>query len=146
VLPIDALATDRNLGPLKGKVTGTHRGRNFLVRSFTDIGAGLATFAGQNTSGALSEDDLLRARLAQNVGNAGDQEIMQLRLTEHPIVTIPAGTDVYVVFEKSGNKPRGGNATDAGRSTQLSLNELRQWMEAERETNQAQIADRASNP
>jgi hypothetical protein len=147
VLPIDALATDRNLGPLRGKVTGTHRGRNFLVRSFTDIGPGLAMFAGQNnTSGAFSEDDLLRAQLAQNVGNAGDQEIMQLRLTEHPIVTIPAGTDIYVVFEKTSNKPPSGGATESGRPTQQSLNELRELLQLQREMNQTQITDRASNP
>jgi hypothetical protein len=147
VLPIDALATDRNLGPLKGKVTGTHRGRNFLVRSFTDIGPGLAMFAGQNnTSGAFSEDDLLRAQLAQNVGNAGDQEIMQLRLTEHPIVTIPAGTDVYVVFEKTSNKAPSGSATESGRPAQQSLNQLRELLELQREMNQTQITDRASSP
>lgn len=147
VLPIDALATDRNLGPLKGKVTGIHRGRNFLVRSFTDIGSGLAMFAGQNnTSGAFSEDDLLRARLAQNVGNAGDQEIMQLRLTEHPIVTIPAGTDIYVVFEKTSNKRSSGSATEPARPSQQSLNELRALLELQRETNQSHSAESASNP
>jgi Bacterial conjugation TrbI-like protein len=147
VLPIDALATDRNLGPLKGKVTGTHRGRNFLVRSFTDIGPGLAMFAGQNnTSGAFSEDDLLRARLAQNVGNAGDQEITQLRLTEHPIVTIPAGTDIYVVFEKTSNKRSNGSAIEPARPTQQSLNELRELLELQRETNQSHSAESASNP
>ena len=146
-MPIDALATDRNLGPLKGKVTGTHRGRNFLVRSFTDIGPGLAMFAGQNnTSGAFSEDDLLRAQLAQNVGNAGDQEIMQLRLTEHAIVTIPAGTDIYVVFEKTSNKPPSGSATEPARPTQQSLNQLRQLLDLQRQMNQTQNADRASNP
>jgi hypothetical protein len=147
VLPIDALATDRNLGPLKGKVTGTHRGRNFLVRSFTDIGPGLAMFAGQNnTSGAFSEDDVLRAQLAQNVGNAGDQEIMQLRLTEHPIVTLPAGTDIFVVFEKTDNKPPSGSATEAVRPAQQSLNELRQLLEVQRGLYQTQITDRPSNP
>jgi hypothetical protein len=146
-LPIDALATDRNLGPLKGKVTGTHRGRNFLVRSFTDIGPGLAMFAGQNnTSGAFSEDDLLRAQLAQNVGNAGDQEIMQLRLTEHAIVTIPAGTDIYVVFEKTSNKRSSGSATEPARPAQQSLNELRELLELQRETNQSHSAESASNP
>jgi hypothetical protein len=147
VLPIDALATDRNLGPLKGKVTGTHRGRNFLVRSLTDIGPGLAMFAGQNnTSGAFSEDDLLRAQLAQNVGNAGDQEIMQLRLTEHPIVTISAGTDIYVVFEKTSNKRSSGSATEPARPTQQSLNELRELLELQRETNQSHSAESTSNP
>jgi hypothetical protein len=139
VVPIDAVATNRNLGPIKGKVTGTHTGRNFLVRSFTDIGSGLAMFAGQNnTSGAISENDLLRAQLAQNVGNAGDQQIMQLMLTEHPIVTVPAGTDIFVVFEKTDSKPANNNAAAASpRYSQQNLNELRELFEIQREMNQS---------
>jgi hypothetical protein len=112
-------------------VSGTHSGRNFLVRSFTDIGSGLAMFAGQNnTSGAISENDLLRAQLAQNVGNAGNQEIMQLMMTEHPIVTVSAGTDIFVVFEKTEEKL--STSAPAARP-----NELRQLLQLERELNQS---------
>lgn len=103
-LPIDALGTNTQFGPLKGKVTGTHKGRNFLVRSLTDVGSGLALFAGNNTGGAISESDLLRTELAQNVGRAGDQEIMELNMTEHPIVTVDGGTSIFVVFEKMPGK------------------------------------------
>lgn len=139
-VPIDAVATNRNLGPIKGKVSGTHTGRNFLVRSFTDIGSGLAMFAGQsNTSGAISENDLLRSQLAQNVGNAGDQQIMQLMLTEHAVVTVPAGTDIFVVFEKTDSKPAsGGKTATSGIPSQPSMNELRQLLELQREFHQPQ--------
>jgi hypothetical protein len=139
VVPIDAIATNRDLGPIKGKVTGTHTGRNFLVRSFTDIGSGLAMFAGQNnTSGAISENDVLREQLAANVGNAGDQQIMQLMLTEHPIVTVPAGTDIFVVFEKTDSKPASNNAAaPSSRYSPQNLNELRELLEIQREMNQS---------
>lgn len=128
-VPIDAVATTRDLGPLKGKVTGTHTGRNFLVRTFADIGSGLAMFAGQNnTSGAISEDDLFRAQIAENAGSAGDQEMMQLMLTEHPIVTVAAHTQIFVVFEKDDSSATGASRTTSDR---LSLAQLRQLLKLE---------------
>jgi hypothetical protein len=138
LIPIDAVATDRNLGPLKGKVTGTHTGRTLLVRSFANIGSGLAMFAGQNNAnGAISEDDLLRAQLAQNIGNAGDQQIMHLNMTEHPIVTLPAQTDVFLVFEKVESKASGSSVpATAPRYTQQNLNELQELLQIQREMNE----------
>ena len=99
---IDALATDTNLGPLRGKVTGTGRGKNFAVRAATGIGQMSAMLVGQNNlNGAISEADLMRMQLAENVGRAGDEEINRMMLMEHPIVTLPAGLPIYVVFEKA---------------------------------------------
>lgn len=147
VVPIDAVATNRDLSPLKGKVTGTHTGRTLFVRSFANIGSGLAMFAGQNNAGgAVSEDDLLRAQLAQNIGNAGDQQIMQLMLTEHPIVTVPAGTDIFVVFEKTNDKPPSAIPAASSRGSQLNLNELRELLEIQREMNQSNAANPTENP
>jgi len=101
-IPIDALATDTNLGPLLGKVTGTGRGKNFAVRAATGIGQMSAMLVGQpNLNGAISEADLMRMQLAENVGRAGDEEINRMTLMEHPIVTLPAGLPIYVVFEKA---------------------------------------------
>ncbi len=146
VIPVEALATNLNLGPLKGKVSGTHTGRKFLARSFSDIGSGLALFAGQNnTSGAISEDDILRMELAQNAGNAGDQEIMQLAMSEHPIVTVPARTNIFVVFEKAENKTTGGARTSP-RPTQQNLDQLRELLELQREMNQNQAGNGTANP
>ena len=99
---IDALATDTNLGPLRGKVTGMGRGKNFAVRAATGIGQMSAMLVGQNNlNGAISEADLMRMQLAENVGRAGDEEINRMMLMEHPIVTLPAGLPIYVVFEKA---------------------------------------------
>lgn len=119
VLPIDALATDRNLGPLKGTVTGTHTGRSFLVRSSTGLASAAAMIVGQNNSGgAISEDDLLRADVAQNIGRAGDQQVMQMMLAEHPIVTLSAGTDIYIIFEKAGEPTANGKTSNTARASQ----------------------------
>jgi len=99
---IDAIATDTSLGPLKGKVTGTHQGRNIAVRSLTGIGSVAAMALGQsNANGAFSEADMIRMQTASNIGRAGDEEVMRLNMTEHPIVTLPAGLRIYVVFEKA---------------------------------------------
>ncbi len=138
VVPIDAVATTRNLGPLKGKVTGTHTGRSFLVRSVTGIGSATAMLVGQNnTGGSISEDDLLRADLAENIGRAGDQQVMQLMMAEHPIVTLPAGADVFLVFEKAESKSISTTvAATPSRLSQQNLNELRELLQIQREINQ----------
>ena len=54
-----------------------------------------------NSNGAFSEADMIRMQTASNIGRAGDEEVMRLNMTEHPIVTLPAGLRVYVVFEKA---------------------------------------------
>jgi hypothetical protein len=60
-----------------------------------------AMLVGQgNLNGPVSEADLMRMQLAENVGRAGDQEINRQVLMEHPIVSLPAGLRIYVVFEK----------------------------------------------
>jgi hypothetical protein len=148
VVPIDAIATNRNLGPLKGKVTGTHAGRSFLVRSVTGIGSAAAMLVGQNnTGGSISEEDLLRADVAENMGRAGDQQVLQLMMAEHPIVTLPAGADVFLVFEKTEN--RSVSTTVAASSSHLSqqnLNELRELLQLQREVNQNSTMTPNSSP
>ena len=54
-----------------------------------------------SANSAFSEDDLLRLRLADNIGNAGDQQIMQLMTMQHIVVSVDAGTEIYVIFEKA---------------------------------------------
>ena len=54
-----------------------------------------------NANSAFSENDLMRMQVANNIGNAGDQQIMQMLTMEHIVVSVSAGTEVYVVIEKS---------------------------------------------
>ena len=105
---IDAVGTGLDLGPIKGNVDGKNTGKNFLVRAVSGIGSVLAEVAGNNTSGAFSEDDMLRERLAENVGTAGDSEVMNLNANSRVVVSVPADTKIYIVFTKHANKPPPG--------------------------------------
>ena len=64
------------------------------------MGSVLAEIAGNNSSAAFSEDDMLRERLAENIGTAGDSEVMNLNANSRIVVTVPADTKIYVVFTK----------------------------------------------
>ena len=97
---IDAIGTSLELGPIKGEVTGKNTGKNFLVRGAAGVGSLLATVAGNKTSAAFSEGDVLRERVAQNIGTAGDSEITNLNAKSRVVVSVPADTKIYVVFTK----------------------------------------------
>jgi len=101
-VPIDAVGANMNLQAIKGQVTGRQRGKSMLVRSLSGIGETAAMMVGApNANSAFSEDDLLRMQVANNIGNAGDEQIMRILTLEHIVVSVPAGTEVYIVFEKS---------------------------------------------
>ena len=97
---IDAVGKGLDLGPIKGVVTGKNTGKNLFVRSISGIGSVLAEVAGNNSSGAFSEEDLLRERLAENIGTAGDSELMTLNANSRIVVSVPADTKIYIVFNK----------------------------------------------
>jgi hypothetical protein len=82
---IDATAMDLKFGPLKGDVSGRNRGKNFLVRSVTGVGTVAAYIVGgQGTTGfngPISESSLLRERLADNIGMAGQDQITRWQRT-----------------------------------------------------------------
>jgi hypothetical protein len=97
---IEAVGKSLDMGPIKGKVYGTNTGKNLLVRSVSGIGSTLAMVFGNNTSASFSEDDLIRERLAENIGTAGDSEIMNMALNSREYVSVPAETRIYIVFTK----------------------------------------------
>jgi hypothetical protein len=97
---IDAIGIGLNLGPIKGDVYGKNTGKNFLVRAASGMGSVLAEIAGNNSSAAFSEDDMLRERLAENIGTAGDSEVMNLNANSRVVVSVPAGREIYIVFTK----------------------------------------------
>jgi hypothetical protein len=102
---IDAIGTGLDLVPIKGNVYGKNTGKNFLVRAASGIGSVLAEVAGSNSSAAFSEDDMLRERLAENIGTAGDSEVMNLNANSRVVVSVPADTKIYVVFTKHEQSP-----------------------------------------
>ena len=101
-VPIDAVGADMNLQAIKGQVTGRQRGKSMFVRSLSGIGETAAMMVGApSANSAFSENDLLRMQVANNIGNAGDEQIMRMLTMEHIVVSVSAGTEIYVVFEKS---------------------------------------------
>jgi type IV secretory pathway VirB10-like protein len=103
-IAINAVGLDQRMGPLKGAVTGRNRGKQFGLAALSGLGSTAAMFVGNNANGALSEADLIRAQAAQNVGQAADSQIQQLGVTEHLIITVPAGTQVQVTFVSPAKK------------------------------------------
>jgi type IV secretory pathway VirB10-like protein len=145
---IDATSMDLKFGPIKGIVSGRNRGKNFLVRSVTGIGTVAAyVVGGQGTTGfngPISENSLLRERLADNIGMAGQDEINTFSANQNIVVTVPGNTRFYVVVEKGTSEVAGKQVprpTDAG-SGNLSagkaptLEELRQLIQLRSELNQ----------
>jgi len=136
---LEAAATDLQLRPLRGKVEGKHTGKNVLVRSFAGVGEVAATLVGRGSlNQPLSEGDLLRERVANNIGQAGDQTVANLALTERIVVSVPADTEIYVILQKtakeSGQSSRPTVPSQSG--NQYNIDELRELMQLQRELNQ----------
>jgi hypothetical protein len=149
VQKIDATAMDLKFGPLKGDVSGRNRGRNFLVHSVTGLGT-VATYVvgGQGTTGfngPISENSLLRERLASNIGVAGQEEINTLSANQTIVVTVPGNTRFYIVVEKGsseqsvrkpGVRPIDTNNVSSSGGKVPTLEELRELMQLKDELNQ----------
>ncbi len=139
---IDAAATDLQLRPLRGKVQGKNTGKNILVRSLAGVGEAMATLAGQGSlNQPLNEEELLRGRVVSNIGQASDQEVERLAVTERIVVSLSAGTEIYVVLEKQTKEP--GSAVRSPRpalSNSSTAEQLRQLLELQRELNQGASA------
>jgi hypothetical protein len=96
---IGAVGKGLDLGPIRGTVTGKNTGKNFLVRTASGISSVAAMLVGNNTSSSFSEDDLLRERVAQNIGNTGDSELLSLNANSRVVVSVPADTKIYRLHE-----------------------------------------------
>lgn len=141
VVPIEAAATDLDLRPLKGKVEGKNTGKNVLVRSLSGIGQAGAMLVGQGSlNQPLSESDLMRERVGSNIGEAGDEEVSRLAVTQHIVVTISADTPIYVVLEQT---PRSNAASaksglnNTQPDNQANVEELRKLLQLQQELSQS---------
>jgi hypothetical protein len=140
VVPIEAAATGLDLRPLKGKVEGKNTGKNVLVRSLSGIGQAGSMLAGQGSlNQPLSESDLMRERVSNNVGEAGDEEVSRLAITQHIVVTISADTPIYVVLEqtpKTNQLSQQPISRSAPTSNSANVEQLRQLLQLQQELNQ----------
>ena len=145
VVPIEAAATGLDLRPLKGKVEGKNTGKNVLVRSLSGIGQAGSMLVGQGSlNQPLSESDLMRERVSNNVGEAGDEEVSRLAITQHIVVTISADTPIYVVLEQTP-KTSQTSLQPSGRgvptSNSSNVEQLRQLLQLQQELNQSSASN-----
>ena len=100
-LPISAIGATTSLQAIKGQVTGKNAGRSLAVRSLAGLGEAGAMLVGQGSvNSAVSESDLIRQRAAENIGSGADAQVMSLMTTQHVVVSVPAGTEIYLIFTK----------------------------------------------
>jgi hypothetical protein len=99
-VPISAVAVDTNLRSLKGQVTGSSRGKAMFVATLSGIGQTTAMMLGNNASAALSGQDMMRAQVSQNMGNTADTQIAKMISNERIVVTLAAGTKLYMLLTK----------------------------------------------
>lgn len=140
-VPIEAAATDLDLRPLKGKVSGKNTGKNVLARSLSGIGQAGAMFLGQGSlSQPLSESDLMRERVSNNIGETGDEEVSRLAVNQQIVVTVSAGAPIYVILEQApkSNQPAAPtSARNSVTSNSSDFDQLRQLLQLQQELNQS---------
>jgi hypothetical protein len=151
---IEGHAVGLQFQPLRGEVTGRNTGTKFLVRSLTGVGTILAATvgvqSGTGVTNSLSNNVLLRERVADNVAVAGEQQLNDLAYHQNIVVTVPGNTRFYIVLAKPAGA-EGGGATRAGSvpasnsggaissyasAPAPSVQELRELLELKQELNQ----------
>jgi hypothetical protein len=147
---IEGHAVGLQFQPLRGQVTGRNTGMKFLVRSLTGVGTILAATVGvQSGTGladTLSNNVLLRERVADNVAVAGEQQLNDLAYHQNIVVTVPGNTRLYIVLAKPSGAPglgtTPGGASPAGNpggvpsyatASTPSVQELRELLELRQE-------------
>ena len=149
-VPIEAAATDLDLRPLKGKVSGKNTGKNVLVRSLSGIGQAGSMLLGQGSlNHPLSESDLMRERFSNNIGETGDEEVSRLAVNQQIVVTISAGAPIYVVVEQTpkSNQPLAQTSprnTPTPTSNPSNADQLRQLLQLQQELNQSATSNQGA--
>lgn len=147
-VPIEAAATDLDFRPLKGKVSGKNTGKNVLVRSLSGIGQASTMFVGQGSlSQPLSESDLMRERVSNNVGETADEEVSRLAVNQQIVVTVSAGAPIYVVLEqtpKSNQHSPQTSPRNSPTSNSSNVDQLRQLLQLQQELNQSPPSSQTS--
>ena len=139
-VPMEAAATGLDLRPLKGKVEGKNTAKNLLVKSLSGVGQAGSVLLGQGSlNQPLSESDLIRERLAGNIGETGDEEASRLAVNQQIVVTVSAGIPIYVVLQRTPKPEQlptaGARSLPAGRAA--NMNQLEQLLQLQQELNQS---------
>jgi hypothetical protein len=90
----------------------------------------------------LSESDIIRERVSNNIGEASDEEISRMAISSRIVVTVSADTPIYVVLEQTPKVDAASGSSNARSSQSLNTNaeELRQLLQLKRELNQSSPA------
>jgi len=139
-VPIEAAATDLDLRPLKGRVEGKNTGKSVLVRSLSGIGQAGSMLLGQRSlNQPLNESDLIRERVSRNIGEAGDEEVSRLAITQRIVVTVSAGVPIYVVLEQTPKSNQGSSqpARSIPPTNSANVDQLRQLLQLQQELNES---------
>lgn len=145
-VPIEAAATGLDLRPLKGKVEGKNTGKNVLVRSLSGIGQAGSLFLGQGSlNQPLSESDLMRERVASNIGETGDEEVSRLAVNQQIVVTVSAGMPIYVTLQQApkSNQPPTPGARSLPAASTANIDQLRQLLQLQQELNQSTASNQS---
>ena len=147
-VPIEAAATGLDLRPIKGKVEGKNTGKNVLVRSLSRIGQAGSLFLGQGSlKQPVSESDLMRERLASNIGETGDEEVSRLAVNQEIVVTVSAGIPIYVVLQqtaKSNQPPAIPGSRSLPAASAANMDQLRQLLQLQQELNQSTTTNQSA--
>lgn len=103
---IEAGAMSLDFGPIKGQVSGRNRGKQFLARTLTGVGTVAAFAVGHpgGLTGSMDNSILLRDRISQNIGMAGEQEVMNLAYSQDIVVTVPGNTRFFIVLQQGAGR------------------------------------------
>jgi len=95
----------------------------------------------------LSEGDMLRERVGSNIGQASDEQLQRMAMGEHIVVSLPAGTEIYVVLQQAAKPKLAAVAAGAGQNQHPeatanapTAQELRQLLQLQRELNEQSAA------
>jgi hypothetical protein len=147
---IEGHAVGLQYQPLRGDVTGRNTGKRFLVRSLAGVGTILAATVGVQTgtgvTDSFSNNVLLREQVANNLANAGQQQLNEQAYRQNIVVTVPGNTRFYIVLTKPANSASagagsfpvlGGNPTPGNPAASTpSVQELRELLELRQELTQ----------
>jgi len=102
---IDGSAQALDYGPIKGNVAGKKNIARFATRALTGVGVVASQVVGLRGgfNAPISNSALVRDRLANNLAQAGDQQMQQLAINSNIVVTVAANTRFYVVLQKASH-------------------------------------------
>ena len=88
----------------------------------------------------------MRERVSNNVGEAGDEEVSRLAITQHIVVTISADTPIYVVLEQTPNSNQVSqrpSARTVPTSNSANVEQLRQLLQLQQELSQSPTSNQS---